>query len=98
MEWNHSPKCIFIQFPGTIPRLCASCLRDTEGECIVVGRNYLAWRAENLLKLAKSISDPNVAGALVEKAADLKSQLDQADLPDRSPRAPDVEEPPQPSS
>jgi hypothetical protein len=48
--------------------------------------------------MAKSISDPHVAGALVEKAADLQSQLDQANPPDKSPRAPDVEFPPQPSS
>lgn len=60
----------------------------------MIGRNYFAWRAENLLKLAQSIRDPNVAGALVEKAADLQSRLDQADPPDRSPRAPDVELPP----
>jgi hypothetical protein len=48
--------------------------------------------------MAKSISDPHVAGALVDKAADLQSQLDQANPPDKSPRAPDVEFPPQPSS
>jgi hypothetical protein len=59
----------------------------------VAGRNYLTWRAASLLKLAKSISDPTMAGALVEKAADLKSELDQANLPDLSPRAPDVEPP-----
>ena len=61
------------------------------GEYVVVGRNYLAWRAAALLKLAQSIRDPNVAGALVEKAADLKSQLDQSNLPDLGPQAPDVE-------
>jgi hypothetical protein len=42
-----------------------------------------------LLKFAKATTDPNIAAALVEKAADLKSQVDSA--PDRSPRAPDVE-------
>jgi len=69
-----------------------------QGEQVVLGRNYFMWRAATLLKLAKSISDPNVAGALVERAADLQSQLDQANPPDKSPRAPDVEFPPPPSS
>jgi len=46
-------------------------------------------QAAILLKLAKSISDPQVVAGLVEKAADLKSQVDSA--PDRSPQAPDVE-------
>ena len=64
----------------------------------MLGRNSLTWRAATLLKLAKSIRDPDVAGALVAKAADLKSQLDQANPPDKSPRAPDVEFPAQPSS
>jgi hypothetical protein len=63
----------------------------------VVSRNYFTWRATTLLKLAKSIRDPAVAGALVEKAADLKSELDQANLPDLSPQAPDVEFPIRPS-
>jgi hypothetical protein len=69
-----------------------------QGERVVLGRNYLIWRAATLLKLAKSISDPHVAGALIDKAADLKSQLDQASPPDKSPPAPDVEFPTQPSS
>ena len=63
----------------------------------MLGRNYLTWRVATLLKLAKSIRDPQVAGALVEKAADLKSQLDQANPPDKSHRAPDVEFPPRPT-
>jgi hypothetical protein len=72
--------------------------RHIKGKYIVLGRNSLTWRAATLLKLARSIRDPNVAGALVEKAADLKSQLDQTNPPDRSPRAPDVEIPTPPSS
>ena len=69
-----------------------------KGICVVLGRNYVTWRAAILLKLAQSISDPNVAGALVEKAADLKSELDQTNLPDHSPRPPDVELPIRPPS
>jgi hypothetical protein len=71
-------------------------MRSIKGERVVLGRNSFTWRAATLLKLAKSIRDPHVAGALVERAADLQSQLDQANPPDKSPRAPDVEFP-QPS-
>jgi len=71
------------------------------GECVVISRDYLVWRAASLLKLARSLNDPAVAGSLVEKAADLKSrlddQLDDTTLEDRSPRPPDVEFPLQPS-
>jgi hypothetical protein len=58
----------------------------------VVGRLYLTRQAATLLKFAQSTSDPKVAAALVEKATELKSDLDAK--PDRSPRAPDVEPPP----
>jgi hypothetical protein len=57
----------------------------------VVGRQYLTRQATTLLKFAKTVTDPNVAAGLVEKAADLKSLVDESNLPDRSARAPDVE-------
>jgi hypothetical protein len=57
----------------------------------VVGRQYLTRQATTLLKFAKTVSDPNVAAGLLEKAADLKSQVDEPNRPDKSPRAPDVE-------
>jgi hypothetical protein len=39
-----------------------------------------------LLKLAKSVGDPNISAALVEKAADFKSQVDElSPEPDQSP-------------
>jgi hypothetical protein len=57
----------------------------------VVGRQYLTRQATTLLKFAKTVTDPNVAAGLVEKAADLKSQVDEPNRPDKSPRAPDVE-------
>jgi hypothetical protein len=59
----------------------------------VVGRQYVKRQASFLLKFAQTTSDPQVAAALVEKAADLKARLDQSDRPDPSPRAPDVEPP-----
>jgi hypothetical protein len=57
----------------------------------VVGKQYLVRQAALLLKLAKSTSDPQVIAGLVEKAADLKSQVD--DAADLSLQAPDVESP-----
>jgi hypothetical protein len=62
----------------------------------VVGRQYLTRQATTLLKFAQSSSDPQIAAALIEKAADLKLQVDETTLPDPSPRAPDVEQPPNP--
>ena len=96
MTHQVAAKCLNILLyssVGTIPWPTRLACGASRGESVVLGRNYLTWRAATLLKLAQSIRDPNVAGALVEKAADLKSQLDQANLPDLSPRAPDVESP-----
>jgi len=59
----------------------------------VIGRNYFARQAATLLNFAKSTKDPAVAAALLDKAADLKSHVDEPDLPDRAPLAPDVEPP-----
>jgi hypothetical protein len=59
----------------------------------VIGRNYFARQAATLLNFAKSTKDPAVAAALLDKAADLKSRVDESDLPDPTPLAPDVEPP-----
>ena len=58
----------------------------------MIGRNYLARQAAVLLKLAKSTSDPKLAAALIEKAADFKSQVDESSL-DLTPLPPGVEHP-----
>jgi hypothetical protein len=58
----------------------------------VIGRRYLVRQAETLLKFAQTTTDPKVAAGLVEKATELKLQMDQA--PDLSPLAPDIEPPP----
>jgi hypothetical protein len=42
-----------------------------------------------LLMFAKATTDPNIAAALVEKAADLKSRVDDSSAPE--PLAPHVE-------
>ena len=61
----------------------------------MVGRTFLKEQATILLKFAKTVSDPNLSAALIEKAAEIKDRADVAvDLElhqDRSPKAPDVE-------
>ena len=58
----------------------------------MTSKEYLARQATTLMKFAKSTKDPNVSAALVDKAADLKSKLDETiPSPDLSPQAPDVE-------
>jgi len=61
---------------------------------LVLGRRYLTRQAAALLRFANSTSDPKLAAALVERAAELKSQADEraSSRPDPSPYAPDVEE------
>lgn len=61
---------------------------------IVIGRQYFTRQATTLLKFANSTTNAELAAVLVEKAANLKSQVDEASPPpDQSPRAPDVEIP-----
>ena len=59
----------------------------------MVGKRYLTRQVTTLLKFAQSTSDPTVVAALVEKAAELKSQVDESTTTDPSPQAPDVEPP-----
>jgi hypothetical protein len=65
----------------------------------VLGQQYLVRQATNLLKLAKSVKDPNVSAALVEEGADLTDQADET-MPrlDPNPRAPDLEPAAQPNA
>jgi hypothetical protein len=58
----------------------------------VIGGNYFALQAATLLKLAKSTKDPQFAGGLIEKAADLQSKTDEGSrLPsDQGHQVPDV--------
>ena len=60
----------------------------------MIGRGYFVRQAATLLKLAQTTTDPKVAAGMVDKAAELKSQVDEATLPDLSPLAPDIEPPP----
>ena len=63
------------------------------GKVTVAGRDYYQRQAATLLKYARSTSDPKIAAALLEMAAELSSQIDEAAAPDSSPRAPGVERP-----
>ena len=56
-----------------------------------MGRIYFARQATTLLKYARSTSNPELAASLVERAADLKAQIDEDDRPSPSLVAPDVE-------
>jgi hypothetical protein len=68
--------------------------RRADGETSVIGKRYFARQAATLLSFARSTTDPKVASALIEKAADLKSRSDEEmPMPDASPVAPDVELP-----
>jgi hypothetical protein len=60
----------------------------------VAGRDYYERQAATLLKYARSTSDPKIAAALLEIAADLEARADESrSPPDSGPRAPDVERP-----
>jgi hypothetical protein len=59
----------------------------------MIDRNYLARHAAALLKMARATSDPQVAAALIDKAADLKARIDDFHYPDVTPLAPDIEPP-----
>jgi hypothetical protein len=62
------------------------------GGSTVIGREYFVRQAATLFKFAKITNDPKISVALLEKAADLKAQVDETTPPfDRSPHAPDVE-------
>ncbi len=54
------------------------CRHGRYGESRVVGRSYFTRQATTLLKFAKSTKNPDLAAVLIEKAADLKSQIDNA--------------------
>jgi hypothetical protein len=58
----------------------------------VLGRHYLVRLATTLLKFAKETKNLQLAAVLIEKAADLKSQVDESSTtPDPSPQTPDVQ-------
>ena len=58
----------------------------------MIGRSYFIRQATSLLKLAKSIKNPELAAVLVDKAANLTAKIDETPKPpDQNLKAPDVE-------
>ncbi len=59
----------------------------------MLGRLYFRRQAAALLRFAKSTSNPQLAATLIQKAADLKSQVEPISSPeaDQGLLAPDVE-------
>jgi hypothetical protein len=91
-NWNHLPVYTFVHFPGTNPPPSRHpfARERQQGNNTVAGKEYLTRQAATLLRFAKATTDPQIVAGLVEKAADLKSRVDEATI-DRSPRAPDVQ-------
>lgn len=60
----------------------------------MISKGYFVLQAATLLKLAQTTTDPKVWAALVEKAAELNSHVEEAStLADLTPLAPDIEPP-----
>ncbi|TMJ21113.1 MAG: hypothetical protein E6G93_11265 [Alphaproteobacteria bacterium] len=58
----------------------------------MISKRYLVRQARALISFAKSTHNPELAAVLVERAADLKDQIDgKMPAPDPDPQAPDVE-------
>ena len=57
----------------------------------MLSRPYFTRQAATLLRFARLTSNPALAASLVERAADLKAQIDSDKRPDASAAAPDVE-------
>jgi hypothetical protein len=97
LRWNHperSSTCSLLYIsPGTKSPFAAFRRRvvgRTAG-CIVLSRHYFVSQVASLLKFANETTNPQLAAVLIEKAADLKSQVDESSTrPDPSPQTPDV--------
>lgn len=85
-----APLFIFVPLAGTKWRLPRSVHSGWYGEDIVIGRQYLVRQAATLLEFARSTANPELSAVLIEKAADLKSRVDETGAVDCSPIAPDV--------
>ena len=58
----------------------------------MIGRQYFVRQAATLVEFARSTNDPKLAAALIERASNLLSQIDESSArPDPSPQAPDIE-------
>lgn len=59
----------------------------------MIGKEYFVRQAAILFRFAKTTTDPKLSAALLDKAADLKLQVDNPVTPDAPPLAPDSEPP-----
>jgi hypothetical protein len=59
----------------------------------VIGKEYFVRQAAILFRFAKATTDPKISAALLDKAADLKSQVDNPATPEAPPLARDIEPP-----
>ncbi len=65
-----------------------------QGGKAVIGKQYFMRQAAILFGIAKATKDPKMSAALMDKAADIKSKVDELGVPrDLSPQAPDIEPP-----
>jgi hypothetical protein len=62
------------QMPNS--RVVAAALEHHGENLKVIGKQYFVRQAAILFGFAKATTDPKVSGALLDKAADLKSQVD----------------------
>jgi len=61
---------------------------------VVIGKEYFVRQAAIMFGLAKATKDPKISAALLDKAADLKLQMDEPGAPPRATLlAPDIEPP-----
>jgi hypothetical protein len=60
----------------------------------VISKEYFVRQAAILFGIAKATKDPKMSAALLDKAADIKSKVDEPGEPrDLTPLAPDIEPP-----
>jgi hypothetical protein len=60
---------VFSLFMPQCPNLSLGRPKFTGGVSTVIGRQYHVRQVATLLKLAKSVRDPNISAALIDKAA-----------------------------
>jgi hypothetical protein len=85
-----------LQLAGTFAPLLRSVGGELgyHGEIHVIGKAYFVRQAAILFRFAKATKDPQISAALMEKAAELKLQVDDPSASrDLAPRPPDIEPP-----
>ena len=83
---------VFIHPQGTKSPLVEFRRRAYDGGCIMLSRHYFVSQVASLLKFAKETTNPQLAAVLIEKAADLKFQVDESStMPEPRTQAPDAQ-------